>query len=43
MLIHVKFTMPEGVDSVFFKIQPMVNGKPTESAITVKADRRKDN
>ena len=40
--IHVKFTMPEGVDTVLFKIQPMVNGKPTESAITVKADLRKD-
>lgn len=41
--IHVKFTMPEGADTVLFKIQPMVNGKPTESAITVKADLMQDN
>jgi len=35
--IHVKFTMPEGVDSVEFALQPRVDGKPTEEVLTVRA------
>ena len=35
--IHVKFTMPEGLDSVDFALQPRVNGKPTESVLTIRA------
>jgi len=38
--IHVKFTMPEGVDTVRFYIQPKVNGKPTEKRIQVQAYAR---
>ena len=35
--IHVKFTMPEGLDSVDFALQPRVDGKPTESVLTIRA------
>lgn len=35
--IHVKFTMPEGVDSVDFTLQPRVNGKPTEGVLSIRA------
>ena len=35
--IHVKFTMPEGLDTVEFAVQPRVNGKPTEEVLTVRA------
>jgi hypothetical protein len=35
--IHVKFTMPQGLDSVEFAIQPRVNGKPTETVLTLRA------
>ena len=35
--IHVKFTLPEGVDSVDFYIQPRVNGKATEEKLRVRA------
>ena len=38
--IHVKFTMPEAVDTVTFYIQPKVNGKPTEKRIYVNARAR---
>lgn len=38
--IHVKFTMPEGVDTVLFYLTPVVNGKETEQKITVKANKR---
>ena len=39
--IHVKFTMPEGLDSVEFAVQPRVNGKPTEVVLRVLAQKRK--
>ncbi len=39
--LHVKFTLPEGIDSVKVKIQPMVDGKPSENGITVLANLRK--
>jgi hypothetical protein len=35
--LHVKFTMPEGVDSVDFALQPRVDGKPTEEVLSVRA------
>ena len=35
--IHVKFTMPEGLDSVYFALQPRVNGKTTEEVLTIRA------
>ena len=35
--IHVKFTMPENLDSVDFALQPRVNGKPTEEVLTIRA------
>ena len=35
--IHVKFTMPENIDTVAFYIQPKVNGTPTEKRIYVNA------
>lgn len=38
--IHVKFTMPELLDSVEFAVQPRVNGKPTEETLKIKALRR---
>jgi hypothetical protein len=38
--IHVKFTMPEGIDTVSFAIQPYVNGKPTDEALCLKATKR---
>ena len=38
--IHVKFSMPEGIDTVAFAIQPYVNGKATETALTIKAIRK---
>ena len=39
--LHVKFTMPELLDTVEFAIQPRVNGTPTEEILTVKAIKRK--
>ena len=33
--LHVKFTMPEGVDTVDFAVQPRVNGKPTEEVLRI--------
>ena len=41
--IHVKFTMPEEVDTIKFKIQPLVNGVPTEKVVAVIATRRAEN
>jgi hypothetical protein len=38
--LHVKFTMPEGIDTVAFEIQPFVNGAPTPESIGVRAFRR---
>lgn len=35
--IHVKFTMPEGLDSLQFSIQPYVDGRPTEEVLDVRA------
>ena len=40
--IHVKFTMPEGLDSVEFSMQPRVNGKPTEEKLLVRAWKRSE-
>lgn len=40
--IHVKFTMPEGVDSVEFALQPRVNGKPTDEVLTVRAWKKEE-
>ena len=38
--IHVKFTMPELLDSVSFTVQPRVNGEPTQTQLTILAVRR---
>lgn len=38
--LHVKFTMPEGIDTVAFEIQPLVNGTPTPGTVEVRAFRR---
>ena len=38
--IHVRFTMPEGIDTVKFAIQPYVNGKPTEISLSIKAVKK---
>ena len=38
--LHVKFTMPEGIDTVAFDIQPFVNGVPTPETVGVRAVRR---
>ena len=38
--LHVQFTMPEGIDTVAFDIQPLVNGVPTPGTIGVRAVRR---
>ena len=35
--VHVKFTMPEGLDSLQFSIQPYVDGRPTEEVLDVRA------
>ena len=35
--IHVKFTMPEGIDTVEFSVQPYVNGVKTEELLLVKS------
>ena len=35
--LHVKFTMPDAIDTVSFDIQPFVNGVPTEGKLTVRA------
>lgn len=38
--VHVKLTMPAHVDSVQFYIQPLVNGKPTDVPISIRARKR---
>ena len=38
--LHVKFRMPDGVDSLEFAIQPRVDGKPTQEVLTVRAFRK---
>ena len=38
--IHVKFTMPENIDTVDVDIQPLVNGKPTEQTLRIKAIKK---
>ena len=38
--LHVKFTMPEGTDTVDFAVQPRVNGKPTEEVLRIYAIRK---
>ena len=38
--IHVKFTMPEGIDTVRFAIQPTVNGKATEEVLKILAIKK---
>lgn len=35
--IHVKFTMPQGLDTVEFALQPLVDGKPTEENLRIRA------
>lgn len=40
--LHVKFTMPEGIDTVHFTIQPYVNDKPTEEVLTIKVVKNSD-
>ena len=35
--IHVKFTMPEGLDSLQFSIQPYVDGRPTDEVLDIRA------
>lgn len=40
--LHARFIMPEGRDSVLFAVRPMVDGKPTEEVLTIKAYARKD-
>ena len=40
--IHVKFTMPSGLDTVEFALQPRVDGEPTEEVLTVRAVKRAD-
>ena len=35
--LHVKFTMPEGIDSVEFTVQPTVDGALTEEKLTIRA------
>ena len=38
--LHVGFTMPAGVDSVEFTVQPRMDGRPTEQVLTVSAYRK---
>jgi hypothetical protein len=38
--LHVSFTMPEGVDTVDFTVQPRMDGRPTEQVLTVRAFRK---
>lgn len=35
--LHARFTMPEGADTVTFAVRPLVDGKPTEEVLTVRA------
>ena len=38
--LHVSFTMPEGVDTVDFTVQPRMDGRPTEQVLTIRAYRK---
>ena len=38
--LHVSFTMPEGVDTVDFTVQPRMDGRPTEQVLTIRAFRK---
>lgn len=38
--IHVKFTMPENIDTVDFTVQPFVNGKATDVPLRIKAIKK---
>ena len=38
--IHVRFTMPEGIDTVGFLLQPCVNGKPTAEKLRIRAVKK---
>ena len=40
--LHVSFTMPAGVDTVDFTVQPLMDGRPTEHFLTVRACRKAD-
>ena len=41
--VHVKLTMPEGVDTIRFSIQPVINGKPTDEPLNVIGRLRGEN
>ncbi|MBR1575320.1 MAG: DUF1573 domain-containing protein [Bacteroidales bacterium] len=38
--LHVSFSMPEGVDTVDFTVQPRMDGRPTEQVLTIRAYRK---
>ncbi|MBR2227364.1 MAG: DUF1573 domain-containing protein [Bacteroidales bacterium] len=38
--LHVKFTMPEGIDSAAFSLQPRVDGRKTEEVLSVFVKKR---
>ena len=40
--LHVKFTMPEGIDSAAFSLQPRVDGRKTEEVLSVFVKKRDD-
>lgn len=40
--LHVKFTMPEGIDSAVFSLQPRVDGRKTEEVLSVFVKKRAD-
>ncbi len=40
--LHVKFTMPEGIDSAAFSLQPRVDGRKTEEVLSVFVKKRAD-
>jgi hypothetical protein len=40
--LHVKFTMPEGIDSAAFSLQPRVDGRKTEEVLSVFVKKRVD-
>lgn len=40
--LHVKFTMPEGIDSAAFSLQPRVDGRKTEEVLFVFVKKRAD-
>ena len=38
--LHVSFTMPAGVDTVDFTVQPRMDGRPTKQVLTIRAYRK---